>query len=162
MIQPGDAELPKGLKKFEGYKCPTGLPDEYVAFDAPAYVFVSGSGGNPWGHCLLLLGEEIGYVHAAQPGKHKALFIPSERFQDYMHACRKIEWERKPIELQLDQKQAARLLLHRYLTEGFNWQPWHDCVTMVDRIANAGGSEYIANTVFPSKAVKRIRRGNVA
>ena len=160
MFQPVDAYKPQQLKQFEGYKCPSGLGANYLTFNDPAYVFVSGSGGNPCGHCLLMIDSKVGYVHAAQPGKHRALFIPSEEFDFYLHDCRKRVWDYKPIQFQTGLLDAARILTNKFLKDGYGWWPWHDCVTMVDEIATAGGSDYVAKTVFPDKAVKGIHRQN--
>ena len=160
MLAPPNAIRPPEMPEFEGYKVPTGLSAQYLSFNAPAYVFVSGSHGNPFGHCLLKLDDGIGYVHAAQPGWHRALYLPTEEFDRYLAECGKTVWEEKRITFRGDRVQAARLLTNQYLTKGFMWVPWHDCVTLVDEVATVGGSAYIANTVFPDNAVKAIRNAN--
>jgi hypothetical protein len=160
MLPPSNSFVPKELKEFEGYKCPTGLPASYLPYTAPAYVFVSGSHGNPWGHCLLKIDDAIGYVHAAQPGWERTLFLPNEEFDRYLLESKKVVWETKPIQFKADRIEAARLLTNQFMTKGFLWVPWHDCVTMADEIATAGGSAYIANTVFPDNAVAAIRKAN--
>jgi hypothetical protein len=164
MQKPADA-VRAPTTTFEGYVCPTGLPLTYLPFLDPAYVFVSGSGGNPYGHCLLDLGHAsaayggaaIGFVHSAAIGNNPAWFIPSEKFEKYMTENGKKVWDIRPI--QLPNVQAAANLTNQYLTQGFTWVPWCNCVTMVDLIANAGGSAYVANTVFPDNATAAIQPG---
>ena len=161
MIHPGNAVMPPDLHAFEGYTCPGGLTDEYLHFEAvtgkkPAYVFVSGSGGNPFGHCLFRIHPDIGYVHAAQPGMNQALYLPVEQWDQYMLETKKTLWEIKEIDflwMSVLRIQAVKHKIKQYTRDGYNWVPWHDCVTMVDEIAEEGGSAYIAKTVFPSTAV---------
>jgi hypothetical protein len=161
MRQPPDAYRPPQLKEFEGYYCPTGLRKKHCTFTNPAYVFVSGSHGNPWGHALLRIDPAVGYVHAALPGRDRALFLPSEEFHRYLAECGKVVWEVKSIQLQPAMVNAAYILTNKFLIKGFTWVPWHDCVTMVDEIARVGGSAYIANTVFPDKAVAALRQPKI-
>jgi hypothetical protein len=161
MLAPANAARPQDLEHFEGYACPGGLPDNFIEFsqtvgEKPAYVFVSGTGGNPFGHCLFRVHPDIGYVHAAQPGMNPALFLPNEEYNQYLLDCGKTEWEVKEIDFQWanpDRIQAVKHKVKQFTRDGFYWVPWHDCVTMVDEIAEEGGSVYIAKTVFPSSAV---------
>jgi hypothetical protein len=158
MIQPGNAALPADLHAFEGYVCPGGLSADYLDFEfvagkRPAYVFVSGTGGNPFGHCLFRIHPNIGYVHAAQPGMNPALYLPVEEWNRYLLECKKTLWEVKEIDFQPDKVEAVRIKVNDFVKDGFYWVPWHDCVTMVDELATVGGSAYVAKTVFPSTAV---------
>jgi len=144
---------PKG-KRFEGYVCPNGLGERHLQFDTPAYVLVSGSDFNPFGHALLLLDSKIGFVHAAVPGVHPALYIPWETFPVYVQ-----QWRKHVLKTHyvcFPNLLGASAKTNEFLTQGFEWTPLHDCLTMVDEIAFAGGCKYQAKRLFPTWAAAEL------
>jgi hypothetical protein len=146
-IPASQCKLPDG--KYEGYTL-NQVPEGLLKISHPAVIYVSGSGGNPFGHALFMISPSIGYVHAADPGLNKSRFIPHDEYSQFMEEMEKSTWSMLPVKL--GNKQAAAAYIRQCLLVGFDWQPWHNCVTLCINICQHGQSNVIPTSVFPSTA----------
>jgi hypothetical protein len=127
----------------------------------PHIVYVSGTGGNPWGHALFWIDPSVGMVHAALPGQQKLCYIPPAQWDTYVQQNQKLVWQFVPVYNW--NPNAASFYLWDCLKNGFNWHPGNDCATFCHKLARAGGAMNTGSTsVMPSKAVrKNLERGNI-
>ena len=154
-IPAADYNLPGG--SYEGVTL-NQVPEGLLKITNPAVVYVSGSGGNPWGHAMFMISPSIGYIHAADPGMNKSRFVPHDEFERFMKEMKKTSWSMQPVEL--GNKTAAATFMRQCFLVGFNWQPWHNCVTLCIEICQHGQSNVIPTSVFPSTA--KNDPGNIA
>ncbi len=130
------------------------IPDGLFRFGNPAICYVSGSGPNTFGHALFMISVSIGYVHSVQPGTHPVRFLPHDQYDDYLETMGKVSW--KMLHVDLPSEVAAANYIRGCLTEGYNWQPWHNCLTFCDAILKASGSKtHPSSCVFPSTATQQ-------
>ncbi|MCO6456831.1 MAG: hypothetical protein J5I93_16145 [Pirellulaceae bacterium] len=149
-IPTGDYIEPPG--DYEGVIL-TKIPDGLLRFKGSATCYVSGTGGNPFGHAVLLINPSIGYVHSCEPGTHPVRFMPHDQWGRFLEETAKTMWGMLP--LKLPDKTAARNYVTECMLRGYCWVPWHDCVTFCDLVVEAAGGTTKANTVFPSTATKQ-------
>lgn len=151
-----EAQYTKPKGSYEGVIL-NQIPQGLLNLSNPAVVYVSGSGGNPFGHALFMISPSIGYVHSVEPGTHQARFIPHDEFERFMKEMGKTSWTMQPVEL--SNPQGAATFIQKCLTVGYTWYPHHNCVSLCIEICQAGGSDVVPTSVLPTKATKD--KGNI-
>ncbi len=114
---------------------------EALEFQQMYAVVVSGSFPNPCGHAILNIGGKGGwYFHVASDVYHVPLVMSEQGYQRYLKEARKSEIVRYGVIL--SNPQAARARLKELLTKKWLWLVLpHNCVSFVEEIAKAGGSQ---------------------
>lgn len=149
-IPSSDYTLPPG--NYEGVIL-NRIPDGLLKFSKSAVAYVSGTGGNPFGHAAFMINASIGYVHSCEPGVHPARFIPHDEWDRFLQENNKVNW--KMLHVKLPNKAAAANYVVSCMLNGFNWQPFHNCVTLCDQIIAAAGGQIRPNSIFPSTATQQ-------
>jgi len=165
MQPPPNSEEPDG--PFEGYFCNEQLGAPYFSqLEWAEIVHVAGSGPkkkvdelfkNPFGHTLLYLGTNIGFVHSVEPKLNKCRYLPEEEWDRYCTEMGKPKEPEQRIRVgdKIKNRNAFISFVNQVLEYGYDWKVKHDCSTMVDKAFRAGGVEekFLQHNVMPSISV---------